>query len=52
MEKGDIKTLRLNRAGKNIITGGLLLGSMQALALAAPQDSMMMILLSSFASAA
>lgn len=35
MEKGDIKTLRFNRAGKRIIAGGIALGAMQALALAA-----------------
>ena len=35
MEKGDVKTLRFNRAGKTIIVGGITLGAMQALALAA-----------------
>ncbi|MDN5936050.1 MAG: hypothetical protein L0H75_07710 [Nitrosospira sp.] len=34
-EKGDIKTMKLSRAGKVIISGGLTLGAMQALALAA-----------------
>lgn len=35
MEKGDIKTFRFNRAGKTIIAGGITLGALQALALAA-----------------
>lgn len=35
MEKGDIKTFRFNRAGKTIIAGGITLGAIQALALAA-----------------
>lgn len=35
MQKGDIKTLRLSKTGKRIVTGGVLLGVMQALALAA-----------------
>jgi hypothetical protein len=35
MDKGDIKTLRLSRTGKTIITGGITLGVMQALALSA-----------------
>ena len=35
MEGGDIKTLRLSGAGKNIIIGGITLGVMQALMLAA-----------------
>ena len=35
MDKGDVKTLKLNSAGKKIITGGVMLGAMQALALAA-----------------
>lgn len=34
MQKGDIKTLRLSKAGKVIVSGGILLGAMQALALA------------------
>lgn len=34
MEGGDIKTLRLNQAGKAIVYGGITLGAMQALALA------------------
>ncbi len=35
MDKGDIKTLRLNKTGKTIVYGGVLLGVMQAVALAA-----------------
>lgn len=35
MEKGDIKTLRLSKTGQKIVYGGMLLGVMQALALAA-----------------
>ena len=35
MDKGDVKTLRLNRAGKTIMVGGITLGALQALALAA-----------------
>lgn len=35
MDRGDIKTLRLSNTGKRIIAGGMLLGVMQALALAA-----------------
>ncbi|SHL43508.1 hypothetical protein SAMN05216428_102398 [Nitrosospira sp. Nsp11] len=35
MEKGDIKTFRFNKAGKQIIAGGITLGAVQALALAA-----------------
>lgn len=35
MDKGDISTLKLNQAGKRIVTGGLVLGAAQALALAA-----------------
>lgn len=35
MDKGDVKTLTLNRAGKTIMVGGITLGAMQALALAA-----------------
>jgi len=35
MDKGDVKTLRLNRAGKTIMIGGITLGALQALALAA-----------------
>jgi len=34
MQNGDIKTLRLSGTGKKIVYGGILLGSMQALALA------------------
>jgi conjugative element/phage-associated large polyvalent protein/ADP-ribosyltransferase-like protein len=35
MDKGDIKTLKFNRTGKQIIVGGITLGAVQALALAA-----------------
>lgn len=35
MDKGDIKTLRLNATGKKIVYGGVLLGAMQAVMLAA-----------------
>jgi hypothetical protein len=35
MDNGDIGSLRLNQAGKRIVTGGLVLGAAQALALAA-----------------
>lgn len=35
MDGGDIKTLRLNKTGKTVVYGGVLLGSMQALMLAA-----------------
>lgn len=35
MEKGDPKTLKFSRTGKQIIAGGITLGAMQALALAA-----------------
>jgi hypothetical protein len=35
MDHGDIKTLRLNKTGKAIVYGGVLLGVMQAAALAA-----------------
>lgn len=35
LEKGDIKTFRFNKAGKQIIAGGITLGAVQALALAA-----------------
>jgi hypothetical protein len=35
MHGGDIKTLRLTRAGQAIISGGVMLGALQALALAA-----------------
>ena len=35
MEKGDPQTLKFSRTGKQIIAGGITLGAMQALALAA-----------------
>jgi GGDEF domain-containing protein len=35
MDKGDIKTLRLNSTGKKVVYGGILLGAMQAVMLAA-----------------
>jgi hypothetical protein len=34
MENGNIRTLRLNRTGKQVVYGGLILGAVQALALA------------------
>lgn len=34
MDGGDIKTLRLSKVGKTVVYGGMLLGAMQALALA------------------
>ena len=51
MDKGDVKTRKLNSAGKHIITGSVMLGAVQALALAA-SASMMMIRQSSCASGA
>lgn len=35
MDGGDIKTLRLNKLGKKVVYGGMMLGSLQALMLAA-----------------